>query len=131
MMLLVVQKHRDAVGCRHSDAHTRDVGHNGVDTLEQHLLDTVGQVGELLANDAALYTMCLVRHDDVVGVYAKLVGKQQAVGVGVGLAVSAILVDVERGIVALAHTSMTGCGERLDVVRQVVIVKDRLRVIHS
>ena len=55
--------------------------------------------------------MCLVWHYDVVGIYVKFGGEQLSVGVGVVLAISTILIDVERGIIAIAHTSMTGCRE--------------------
>ena len=114
MMLLIIKKHRDAIGSRNTDTYTFLVSHHGIYTFEHHLADILRHGEKLTGNIAHLYSMHLMGHDDMVGSDTELSSKTLAVFSHMFCIVTAKLIDIKFAIVALAYSSLAGSRESHD-----------------
>ena len=114
MMLLIIKKHRDAIGSRNTDTYTFLVSHHGIYTFEHHLADILRHGEKLAGNIAHLYSMHLMGHDDMGSINTQLCGKTLAVLGNMLGKIAAIFVDIKFAIVALAYSSLAGSRESHD-----------------
>ena len=116
----VVEQYRDAVGGGDSDAHAGHRGRHHVYSVEYLVAHDVAHVEQFGRHGAVLDAVDLVGEDDVGGGQSEPVGQQLAVACHVVGAVSAVGVDVERGVVCLTHAAMSGGGEGCDPFAEVI-----------
>ena len=111
MVVGVIYNNRYAVGSRYSYAYTAHVGHHGIHAFEYHLAYIVGKMHEILSYLPHHHSMSLVRHHEMSLINAQFITQQTTVGDNVGRVITAIFIDVERGVFALALATVTSSGE--------------------
>ena len=123
MVFGVVNKNGYAVGCGNADANAGNVSSQGINALDIFLLLCFGKRKELLRDAPHRLAVCLVRIDEVFCRYVQALGKYFKVARDMLLRVATIMIYVERGIVACAHSALSHGGEGGDTVAQVIVLR--------
>lgn len=122
MMLLIIKKHRDAIGSRNANAYTSLIGHYCIYAFKYHLTDILWHGKKLICDITHLYSMYLMRHDEMGCINTQLCGKTLAVFSHMFCIVTAKLIDIKFAIVALAYSILTGSRESLDASGYIIFL---------
>ena len=121
MMLRVVEQHGDTVGRRDTNAHTTDIGHQGIHTLHLLLLFAGRKLQEGLIDDSHLCQMHLMRHHHLMVADTKQLAQGLTVLMDGLRLIATIAVDIEFTIIPLTISPSTGGAKGNDAFAKIIV----------